>query len=68
MNTDDPPMVNTDLNAEYAIAARLLELDERGVADLALAAVDASFTDDEAGRAELRAEIEAYAAGVPGSG
>ena len=28
VNTDDPPMFATDLNAEYAIAARLLELDE----------------------------------------
>ena len=51
VNTDDPPMFGTDLNAEYAIAARLLDLDERGLADLALAAVDASFWDDEAGRA-----------------
>ena len=67
VNTDDPPMFDTDLNTEYAIAARLLDLDERGLADLALAAVDASFWEDEAARAELRADIEAYAAGVPGS-
>ena len=43
INTDDPPMFGTDLNTEYAIAARLLELDMRGVTDLALAAVDASL-------------------------
>ena len=43
-------MFGTDLNTEYAIAARLLDLDERGLADLALAAVDASFWDDEAER------------------
>ena len=35
VNTDDPPMFGTDLNTEYAIAARLLDLDEQGVADLA---------------------------------
>ena len=29
INTDDPPMFSTDLNAEYAIAARLLDLDEQ---------------------------------------
>ena len=43
INTDDPPMFGTDLNTEYAIAARLLDLDEHGSADLALAAVGASF-------------------------
>ena len=62
VNTDDPPMFGTDLNAEYAIAARLLGLDERGLADLALDAVDASFWEDAAGRAALRTEIEAYVA------
>ena len=34
INTDDPPMFGTDLNTEYAIAARLLDLDERGVTEL----------------------------------
>ena len=43
VNTDDPPMFGTDLNSEYAIAARLLDLDQHGLADLARAAVDASF-------------------------
>ena len=32
VNSDDPPMFGTDLNTEYAIAARLLDLDEAGVA------------------------------------
>ena len=32
VNSDDPPMFTTDLNTEYAIAARLLDLDEQGVA------------------------------------
>ena len=54
-------MFGTDLNTEYAIAARLLDLDERGLADLARAAVDASFWDDGA-KARLTAEIDAYAA------
>ena len=30
INSDDPPMFGTDLNNEYAVAARLLDLDERG--------------------------------------
>lgn len=46
INSDDPPMFNTTLNREYEIAAELLDLDEAGVADLALAAVDASFAPD----------------------
>ena len=61
VNTDDPPMFATNLNAEYAIAARLLDLDQRGVADLARTAVESSFRDD-AGKRQLLAEIDAYAA------
>jgi aminodeoxyfutalosine deaminase len=61
INTDDPPMVGTDLNTEYAIAAGLLDLDERGLIELALAAVDASFASPET-KATLRAEISSYAA------
>jgi aminodeoxyfutalosine deaminase len=61
VNTDDPPMFGTDLNTEYAIAARLLNLDEPGLAELALAAVDASFASPET-KAALRAEISSYAA------
>jgi aminodeoxyfutalosine deaminase len=60
INSDDPPMFGTDLNNEYAIAARLLDLDERGVADLAITAVEASFLDSRAKRA-LVSEISAYA-------
>ena len=69
VNTDDPPMFATDLNREYAIAARLLDLDERGLADLALAAVNASFA-AAATKAGLHAEIEAYLneTGQPDSG
>ena len=45
-------MFSTTLNHEYAVAAELLGLDEAGVADLARAAVRASFLDD-AGKAAL---------------
>jgi aminodeoxyfutalosine deaminase len=61
INTDDPPMFGTDLNTEYAIAAQLLDLDENGVTDLALAAVDASFASPEI-KTALLAEINSYAA------
>src|SRR4029453_13133812 len=43
INSDDPPMFGTTLEEEYAVAARLLNLDEAGVAALAKAAVEASF-------------------------
>ena len=46
INSDDPPMFGTTLNREYEIAADLLGLDEAGVAELARAAVRASFADD----------------------
>ncbi|SDP05509.1 adenosine deaminase [Actinacidiphila guanduensis] len=62
VNSDDPPMFGTDLNTEYAVAARLLGLDRAGVAELAKNAVRASFL-DSAGKARLSAEIDAYAAG-----
>jgi adenosine deaminase len=61
INSDDPPMFSTTLNHEYAVAAQLLNLDARGVADLARAAVSASFL-DEAGKGQLIAEIDEYAA------
>lgn len=61
VNTDDPPMFGTDLNNEYAVAARLLDLDATGVAALAKNAVTASFL-DAAGKAKLTAEIDAYTA------
>ncbi|MFD7440675.1 adenosine deaminase [Streptomyces sp. NPDC059909] len=59
INSDDPPMFGTDLNNEYAVAARLLELDERGVAALAKNAVEASFL-DAAGKARIASEIDAH--------
>jgi aminodeoxyfutalosine deaminase len=54
-------MFGTDLNTEYAVAARLLDLDAAGVAALAKNAVEASFL-DPAGKARLSAEIDAYTA------
>lgn len=62
VNSDDPPMFGTDLNTEYAVAARLLDLDPAGVAALARNAVEASFLDD-ADKARIAAEIDAYTTG-----
>ena len=60
INSDDPPMFGTTLEEEYAVAARLLDLDAAGVADLARAAVNASFL-PPTGKKALLAEIDAYA-------
>ncbi|MDT4912001.1 MAG: aminodeoxyfutalosine deaminase [Pseudonocardiales bacterium] len=60
INSDDPPMFATTLNHEYEVAAELLGLDAVGVAELARAGVRASFLDD-AGKAALIREIDAYA-------
>jgi aminodeoxyfutalosine deaminase len=60
INSDDPPMFGTTLDEEYAVAARLLDLDAAGVADLARAAVNAAFL-APAGKTTLLAEIDAYA-------
>ncbi|MEU0184489.1 adenosine deaminase [Streptomyces sp. NPDC006207] len=62
INSDDPPMFGTDLNTEYAVAARLLQLNEGGLAQLARNAVEASFLDTP-GKAKLTAEIDSYLAG-----
>jgi aminodeoxyfutalosine deaminase len=59
VNSDDPPMFGTSLNQEYAVAARLLGLDEEGVKQLARQAVEVSFADD-AVKKRLVAEIAAY--------
>ena len=61
VNSDDPPMFGTDLNQEYGVAARLLELDERGLAVLAKNAVEVSFL-DPAGKRRLTEEIDSYTA------
>ena len=61
INSDDPPMFSTTLNHEYEVAAGLLGLDDQGVAELARASVRSSFADD-ATKATILAEIDAYAA------
>ncbi|BCJ55647.1 aminodeoxyfutalosine deaminase [Actinoplanes sp. NBRC 14428] len=63
INSDDPPMFGTTLEEEYAVAAKLLGLDARGVAGLAAAAVSASFL-PAAEKDRLHAEIAAHAAGA----
>jgi aminodeoxyfutalosine deaminase len=67
INSDDPPMFGTDLSTEYAVAAQLLGLDERGVAELAKDAVRASFMGEQ-GKARLLGEIDAYTAAWEGRG
>ncbi len=59
INSDDPPMFSTTLTHEYEVAAELLNLDESGIAELARAAVRASFLDDP-GKRELLTEIDEY--------
>ena len=61
VNSDDPPMFGTTLNREYAIAAELLGLDEAGLAELARAAVRASFAPEDV-RSRVLGEIDAYEA------
>jgi aminodeoxyfutalosine deaminase len=65
VNSDDPPMFATSLNQEYAVAADLLDLDERGLADLARTAVEVSFA-EESTKQSLLGEIDAYVAGERG--
>ena len=60
INSDDPPMFGTSLNREYEIAARLLDLDEAGLADLARTAVRVSFAPEDVKRRVL-GEIDAAA-------
>ncbi len=64
INSDDPPMFGTTLNCEYEIAASLLALDSAGLADLARAAVRASFAPEEV-RSRLLDEIDDYVATRP---
>ena len=65
INSDDPPMFSTTLNQEYEVARDLLDLDDAGVADLARAAVRASFA-DAAVQIAILDEIDAFAAGHSG--
>lgn len=61
LNSDDPPMFNTTLRAEYLHALRDLGLTRPQVARLAAAAVEHSFM-PEPGRSRLRTEIGAVTA------
>lgn len=61
INSDDPPMFGTTLNNEYEVAARLLDLDRAGVAELARQGVRHSFATDQV-KTALLAEIDTYAA------
>ncbi|WP_134740930.1 adenosine deaminase [Nocardioides sp. 503] len=61
INSDDPPMFGTTLNREYEIAADLLDLDDRGVADLARTAVEVSFAPEDV-KARVLGEIEEHVA------
>ena len=62
INSDDPPMFGTTLEQEYAVAARLLDLDATGWPSWPGPRCTASFL-PAAGKAALLAEIDAYAAG-----
>jgi aminodeoxyfutalosine deaminase len=64
INSDDPPMFSTTLNDEYLVAARLLDLDDDGLADLARAAVRASFLAGDRKQALLD-DIDDYVAEGP---
>jgi aminodeoxyfutalosine deaminase len=59
INSDDPPMFGTTLNAEYEIAADLLALSTEGVAEIARTAVRASFAPADV-RTRILREINAY--------
>lgn len=63
LNTDDPTMIPTNLNAEYAAVAGALGLDEAAVLRLAGNAIDGSWL-DEVDKAALRAELAAAATGA----
>ena len=65
INSDDPPMFATTLNHDYEVAAGLLDLDEAGVADLARAAVRASWAPTGV-KSRIEGEIDAYVRGVSG--
>jgi aminodeoxyfutalosine deaminase len=64
INSDDPPMFSTSLNREYEIAADLLGLDQEGVADLARAAVTASYAPDDV-KARILDEVAVHVAANP---
>ncbi|GII87602.1 adenosine deaminase [Sphaerisporangium siamense] len=56
LNSDDPPMFGTTLDQEYRVAAEVFGLGPAALADLARAAVLASFLDED-GKREIIDEI-----------
>ncbi|MEP1124298.1 MAG: adenosine deaminase [Ilumatobacter sp.] len=56
LNTDDPTMIPTDLNAEYTAVAAALDLDETAVLRLAGNAIDGAWLDDS-DKADLRLRL-----------
>jgi len=65
LNSDDPGMFDTTLNAEYLIAGTTFGLSHDELADLARAAVRYSFA-DAATKSALSAGIDAALAAHPG--
>jgi adenosine deaminase len=59
LNSDDPAMFGSPLVGEYEAARRVFGLDDRALADVALAGARASFADDGL-KAELEAGIEGW--------
>ncbi|HEX9888141.1 MAG TPA: adenosine deaminase [Nitriliruptorales bacterium] len=62
INSDDPPYFNTTLTQELLVAARLLDLDAAGLAELQRGAARAAFA-PHAQRAKLVAAIDAWERG-----
>ena len=65
VNSDDPPFFGTTLTEELGHAARLADLGPADLVTLQRRAVDASFL-DAAGKAEVHAAIDAWAATAAG--
>lgn len=66
IDTDDPPMLQTDLAKEYRLIAEAMSIDRRTLGDLALNSLDAAWLDDStkrAWRAEWSDEINNLLAG-----
>jgi adenosine deaminase len=67
VDTDDPPMLQTDLAKEYRLLAETMSLDRKTLADLALNSLDAAWLDDTTRRdwrAAWSAEIDGLLAGA----
>ncbi|MBO0842540.1 MAG: adenosine deaminase [Nocardioides sp.] len=59
VGSDDPPMFGTTISHEYDVAAGLLGLDSRGIADLARSGVRASFAPEDV-RHDLLTAVDAH--------